>query len=684
MSGTSQHPVIAMRGSLPIPSPPDAPAGLTTQTDPAVSAWDRHGMPPYDPAVVLQRTVVSRDGYRFVSDEINHRVQMVSSAGKRRDLGGAGSGPGQFQYPRGLALLSTDSPVTSRLYVCDAWNHRVQVFDGRGVIVGAFGGRGSGPGQLDVPSDIVLVRPQFAGDEFDSDDPEGLMLAVADSWNGRVQVFDLDGTCVAVVGGERDTTGNEGEMQLSGRQGWPFLRTGSHPVLTLPTGLNWNAPHLEVRCARGVVERIDLAHAMLPRFSTWRSGCREPSLDAARACFRDRAGGPDLPAAALAQIETDLGRALLARRDIPGAASLWAEAWPAGLTRPVMESQLEQRCQQMMPLVGRRGGAELVRAVAASVAQLRHACPAAISTDGSQSKVSRKSAPLAPEGGHGSGRLLRLLTQAAERAGARSSSAEVIWTAPDGERSLGPLAVDENNVALVSSRARALWVFDRTLSPVRRVSLDRSLGPSCLTAHPHGGWLVGDEGLGRLIRVDGAQHRVERGWSGQPTRYHAPVAMTASHDRLYVAEAERDRVVVQDLSGRVLGGFRDIAGPLSLAVDDQCLWISASRPAGLRCLDLTTGHSRVSLQHQALISPVQIAPVGNGTLLVADASAGCVHLFTTTGEWLGQLDEVDGGPLGRPSGVAVLDDTTGLVADRQHGRLIRFELPTLETGWWQL
>ena len=370
MTQFGQHPFTAARDPLPGPPLPMPSTGVTTAPDPPALSWD--GMPDDEPAVLFRRSVVSPDGYRYISDEINHRIQIVEPAGRTRDLGGTGSRAGEFRYPRGLAVLSTGTPATTRLFVCDAWNHRIQVLDGQGAVVGGFGGHGAGPGQLDVPSDVVLVRPRFAGETPDDDDPDILMLAVADSWNCRVQIFDLTGACVGAVGGANETQGVEGDMQPATRQGWPFLRTGSHPVLTFPTRLTWRSPHLEVHCAGGVVRRVDLAYAMLPTFSTWRAACSEPALSAARAYFRGRSGGPELPAAALAQMETDLGGAMLARGDVGSAAALWAEAWPAGLDRPGMKGQLAQRCERMLPGVGRRGGADLVRTVAAQVARLRH------------------------------------------------------------------------------------------------------------------------------------------------------------------------------------------------------------------------------------------------------------------------------------------------------------------------
>lgn len=68
-----------------------------------------------------------------------------------RQWGTAGSGPGQFGYPRGIALSRE-----GHVYVTDEFNGRVQVFDETGNFLFQFGTPGSGPGQLGAPFAITL------------------------------------------------------------------------------------------------------------------------------------------------------------------------------------------------------------------------------------------------------------------------------------------------------------------------------------------------------------------------------------------------------------------------------------------------------------------------------------------------------------------------------------------------
>ena len=72
------------------------------------------------------------------------------------------------------------------MYVCDSWNHRVQVFGLDGSFVRQWGGEGSREGQFDGPYGVVVN-----GDE----------VLVTDLGNHRVQVFGLDGSFVRQWGG---------------------------------------------------------------------------------------------------------------------------------------------------------------------------------------------------------------------------------------------------------------------------------------------------------------------------------------------------------------------------------------------------------------------------------------------------------------------------------------------------
>jgi hypothetical protein len=136
--------------------------------------------------------VVSPFGERFSSDESRHQI-VVEQGGSLDTFGAFGSGAGDFRFPRGLGFLPGMTRATSRLFVCDAWNHRVQVFDGHGTFRMAFGGRGTGDGQLDVPSAIAVVSPRLPGDSEEDCEP---LIAVVDQ-SGRLQIFMLDGVFFA-------------------------------------------------------------------------------------------------------------------------------------------------------------------------------------------------------------------------------------------------------------------------------------------------------------------------------------------------------------------------------------------------------------------------------------------------------------------------------------------------------
>lgn len=134
-----------------------------------------------------------RQGRIYVADTCNYRVQILDGDGVfLREVGVVSSetlGDGQrytkseFNEPTGVAA-SLDG---SKVYVADAGNHRIKVFNG---MTGArelmFGSRGKHKGQFESPESIVV-------------DPEGFML-IGDSGNGRVQVFRPNGNFVRFLG----------------------------------------------------------------------------------------------------------------------------------------------------------------------------------------------------------------------------------------------------------------------------------------------------------------------------------------------------------------------------------------------------------------------------------------------------------------------------------------------------
>jgi uncharacterized protein (TIGR03663 family) len=110
-----------------------------------------------------------------------------------RAWGAVGTGSGQFNHPRGVAV-----GPEGNVYVVDSDNHRVQVFDAEGAFLREWGSQCNLAVEhscMDLDGD----GPMDYGDgQFQ--EPWGIAVAddgrvyVADTWNHRVQVFDSDGT----------------------------------------------------------------------------------------------------------------------------------------------------------------------------------------------------------------------------------------------------------------------------------------------------------------------------------------------------------------------------------------------------------------------------------------------------------------------------------------------------------
>ena len=65
--------------------------------------------------------------------------------------GSQGTGDGQFNYP-GFVAVDADGYV----YVADTYNHRIQKFDSKGTFITKWGSYGSGDGQFNNPDGVAL------------------------------------------------------------------------------------------------------------------------------------------------------------------------------------------------------------------------------------------------------------------------------------------------------------------------------------------------------------------------------------------------------------------------------------------------------------------------------------------------------------------------------------------------
>jgi len=115
--------------------------------------------------------------YRIlVADSGNHRIQAFDELGSFVSAyGGPGSGPGQFQYPQGLAVDGGGQVI-----VADMGNHRLQVLSFNGTSFGFLRSITTG-----------LLAPTGVAASGDG------LIAVADTGNDRVVVLDAEGNLLA-------------------------------------------------------------------------------------------------------------------------------------------------------------------------------------------------------------------------------------------------------------------------------------------------------------------------------------------------------------------------------------------------------------------------------------------------------------------------------------------------------
>lgn len=184
--------------------------------------------------------------YRVVATSAGGTVSGADKTFTAKDVapqfassfGSTGSGNGQFNFPRDIALDSGGN-----IWVADGSNDRVQKFNSKGEYLSKFGSTGSGNGQFHTPVEI-------------STDSSG-NLWVTDAINCRVQKFNSSGTYLSQFGscGERpgkfneasglaiDSSGNVwvsdhyGTLQKFNSKGEYLLTVSGGPELGSPSGV---------------------------------------------------------------------------------------------------------------------------------------------------------------------------------------------------------------------------------------------------------------------------------------------------------------------------------------------------------------------------------------------------------------------------------------------------------------
>lgn len=119
-----------------------------------------------------------------------HRVRVVDASNGEPlfDFGKRGKDPGDFNFPRDI-VVGKDG----RLYIVDAGNFRVQIFDRDGKFLKTFGNIGRQMGQFARPKEIAA-------------DPAG-NIYVTDTAFGNFQIFNSEGELLMFVGTRSEQDG---------------------------------------------------------------------------------------------------------------------------------------------------------------------------------------------------------------------------------------------------------------------------------------------------------------------------------------------------------------------------------------------------------------------------------------------------------------------------------------------
>ena len=129
----------------------------------------------------------------------HHRVRVFNArtGAHLADIGKRGTGPGEFNLPRDVALGKD-----GRIYVVDGGNFRVQIFDKDYKFIKAFGSVGKQMGNFARPKEIAADRD---GNVY-----------VADSAFGNFQIFNSEGELLMFIGDRSEQDLPAGYMLPSG------------------------------------------------------------------------------------------------------------------------------------------------------------------------------------------------------------------------------------------------------------------------------------------------------------------------------------------------------------------------------------------------------------------------------------------------------------------------------------
>ena len=156
------------------------------------------------------------EGLLYMAEAGNHRVDVFDFEGNFKFLfGGEGTEPGQLNNPEAAKVNSE-----GHVYVSDLKNDRMQVFTKNGDFVIGWGATGSGPGEFKAPAGVAI-------DKNDN-------VYVTEIGNNRVQVFDKEGNFITMWGQSGAGNGEFGNLHgiiVDDETGWIYVAdTGNNRI----------------------------------------------------------------------------------------------------------------------------------------------------------------------------------------------------------------------------------------------------------------------------------------------------------------------------------------------------------------------------------------------------------------------------------------------------------------------
>lgn len=125
---------------------------------------------------------VDLKGKIYIADARNHRIQVFDTNGKfLLQWGRQGNKEGEFERPSGIVIDSS-----GHVFVSDYELDRIQKFTSKGTFLTLWGQSGKQPGEFNSPSGLAL-------------DSQG-HLYVTDTYNHRIQKFDTNGNFLKTWG----------------------------------------------------------------------------------------------------------------------------------------------------------------------------------------------------------------------------------------------------------------------------------------------------------------------------------------------------------------------------------------------------------------------------------------------------------------------------------------------------